>query len=42
MSEEQLKAFIEKLKGDNSLQENLKATALVQVVGCRDLFPNSA
>ena len=27
MSEEQLKAFLEKVKGDTSLQEKLKATA---------------
>ena len=27
MSEEQLKAFLEKVKGDTSLQENLKAAA---------------
>jgi len=27
MSEEQLKAFLEKLKGDTSLQEKLKAAA---------------
>ena len=28
MSEEQLKAFLEKVKGDTSLQEKLKAAAI--------------
>ena len=32
MSEEQLKAFLEKIKGDISLQEKLKAAADVQAV----------
>ena len=32
MSEEQLKAFIEKVKGDTSLQEKLKAAADVNAV----------
>ena len=32
MSEEQLKAFLEKVKGDTSLQEQLKAAADVDAV----------
>ena len=32
MSEEQLKAFLEKVKGDNSLQEKLKTAADAQAV----------
>ena len=32
MSEEQLKAFLEKVKGDTSLQEKLKAAADVNAV----------
>ena len=32
MSEEQLNAFLEKVKGDTSLQEKLKATADAQAV----------
>ena len=32
MSEEQLKAFLEKVKGDTSLQEKLKAAADANVV----------
>ncbi len=32
MSEEQLKAFIEKVKGDTSLQEKLKAAADAEAV----------
>ena len=32
MSEEQLKAFLEKVKGDTSLQEKLKAAADAEVV----------
>ena len=32
MSEEQLKAFLEKVKGDNTLQEKLKAAADSDVV----------
>ena len=32
MSEEQLKAFLEKVKGDTSLQEKLKAAADVDAV----------
>ena len=32
MSEEQLKAFLEKVKGDTSLQEKLKAAADIDVV----------
>ena len=32
MSEEQLKAFLEKVKADTSLQENLKAAADVNAV----------
>ena len=33
MSEEQLKAFLEKVKGDTSLQEKLKAAADANAVG---------
>ena len=31
MSEEQLKAFLEKVKGDTSLQEKLKADAVTAI-----------